>query len=387
MKQAVEATEEGHPDRASWLTTSAYLLSLRYQHNLQPADLENAVVNYESAWRCQNANPSNAFRRRQSPWKDFRSNAESDLLLRSEKETIDLLPIINTKLLSRDDQQFVMATFAGIAANLCAFLLETNQPTEALLYLEKGRAVIIGQLIDARSDVSFLAEQHPDLARRYKNVRDQLNDQSQKNQLAAQRREVAERLDVCIREIRQLPGHERFLLGQTVAEMQSCAVDGPIVIVNITRLRSDAIIVSAGAIKAINLAQLRASDAEVWLQKKWNGRRSERRQKNMEYLEYLSWLWDVCVKEILDEVEMTKQPAEGLPRVWWIGAGLGHSMPFHAAGRHSASSTENALSKAISSYTPFHQSPAACPTPCASHRCQARLPSYRGNAGHAGAHT
>lgn len=41
-----------------------------------------------------------------------------------------------------------------------------------------------------------------------------------------------------------------------------------------------------------------------------------------------------------------------LPRIWWIGTGLASSMPFHAAGIHSKGSTENALCRAISSYTP-----------------------------------
>ncbi|KAH6883573.1 hypothetical protein B0T10DRAFT_494487 [Thelonectria olida] len=41
-----------------------------------------------------------------------------------------------------------------------------------------------------------------------------------------------------------------------------------------------------------------------------------------------------------------------LPRIWWIGTGLASSMPFHAAGIHSVDSTENAFSRAVSSYTP-----------------------------------
>ncbi|KAK3906569.1 CHAT domain-containing protein [Staphylotrichum tortipilum] len=158
-------------------------------------------------------------------------------------------------------------------------------------------------------------------------------------QVAGRRRKAVAKLDACIHEIRSIAGNERFLLGQTAAEMQQCAVGGTIVVVNVTRFRSDAILVSHGAVKALSLPGLLASDAEAWLGKKWTGRavrRHERPQKNKEYLEYLPGL----------------AVGQRLPRIWWIGTGLGSSMPFHAAGVHSPGSTENAFSKAVSSYTP-----------------------------------
>ncbi|AEO59532.1 hypothetical protein MYCTH_2128594 [Thermothelomyces thermophilus ATCC 42464] len=85
---------------------------------------------------------------------------------------IDLLPAVSTKLLDRSDQQFVMSTFAGVAFDVCAIPLAYNGPADALEYLEKGRRVIIGQLVDARSDISSLEQQHPDIARRYMQLRD-----------------------------------------------------------------------------------------------------------------------------------------------------------------------------------------------------------------------
>ncbi|KAN0078802.1 CHAT domain containing protein [Elaphomyces granulatus] len=144
------------------------------------------------------------------------------------------------------------------------------------------------------------------------------------------RREAAVELDACIRTIRDILGHGRFLLGQTVVEMQECADEGSIVIVNITGFRSDTIIVSRNTVKTVPLPQLSASDARAWLSKRWMAKkRSEQKKKNEEFLGCLSWLW-----------------------VWWIGTGLASLMPFHAAGLHMRGSTENAYSRVISSYTP-----------------------------------
>jgi hypothetical protein len=241
---------------------------------------------------------------------------------------------------------------------MCALLLETNRQLEALKYLERGRTVIIGQLLDARSDLSSLRERSPDIAARYQKLLDEINAslrESEQNPIQAQdlsRSRALAQLEACILEIRAIAGHERFLLGQTIDEMQRCAVGGTIVIINITELRSDAILVSPSAIKANNLPNLKASEAKVWLGKQWKGRRHEKTQKNEEYLEYLSWLWEVCVKNIVQEVCISQDTTDRLPRIWWIGSGLASSMPFHAAGKHTIDSIENALSVTISSYTP-----------------------------------
>jgi CHAT domain-containing protein len=135
--------------------------------------------------------------------------------------------------------------------------------------------------------------------------------------------------------------------------MQACAVDGSIIIINVTEIRSDAIIVSSSAVKTLMLPKLSASSVKSWIGRKWTGPESERGKRNRKYLEYLSWLWEACVKLVLEEIGMrTKSPEETLPRLWWIGTGLASSMPFHAAGKHSPGSTENVYHMAISSYTP-----------------------------------
>jgi CHAT domain-containing protein len=59
------------------------------------------------------------------------------------------------------------------------------------------------------------------------------------------------------------------------------------------------------------------------------------------------------VKLVLQELEYYRESAShNLPRIWWIGIGVASFLPFHAAGYHSAGSTENTHSRAICSYTP-----------------------------------
>jgi hypothetical protein len=358
-RQAVESTPDDHPDRVAWLSNLGAKLILRYERTGEMRDLEEGTSCLHGAWLCENAVPFQRIRAAAQCLKLLAAQANSKAAVSLGLNVIDFLPAVNTKFLNRTDQQFVMSMFTGVAADVCSLLLASDRVTEALECLEKGRAVIIGQLLDSRSDLPPL--EHATLARRYETLRDDINrpigslDQGiHRQQVINRRREAIDDLERCIQEIRGTPGNKRFLLGQTIAEMQDCAMGGTIVVVNITSFQSDAILVSRTAVKRLGLPRLLASKARAWLSKKWTGHevnRRERPQKNKEFLEYLAWLWDVCVKPILDQVCSVDDTANALPRIYWIGTGMGSSMPFHAAGLHSPDSTENTFSRVLSSYT------------------------------------
>jgi hypothetical protein len=138
--------------------------------------------------------------------------------------------------------------------------------------------------------------------------------------------------------------------------MQESVGDGCVIIVNVSAIRSDVILVTGDSLQAIHLSNLSLGDVMEWLEleTEWKARkRHELRKKNDVFLEYLAWLWRVCVGKILDHVsEITKGQDQTFPRIWQIGCGLASSMPFHAARIHTRRSLENALGRVISSHTP-----------------------------------
>ena len=358
--RAVELTPEDHPDCAVYLYNYGINLELRYERMDQTRDLEEASACFQEAWNNRIAIPFNRIKAAARCLKLLFRQEKVSIATQLGKDVIDTLQTLNIRLLERDDQQYVVSTFAGIAADLGALLLESNRPEDALYHLEKGRTVILNELLDGKSDISHLTQHYPMEARRYKEIRDEINtplrrlDRSLEGmQILKRRREAIIELDACIAEIRNIAGYERFLLSQTIADMQNCAAGGSIVVVNITEFRSDAIIISPEAITTLELSNISAADAKVWLKKTWTGSREERAKRNREYLEYLSWLWRSCVEKILDKVRTISDPAGRDPlRIWWVGSGLAASMPFHAAGIHSMNATENAYSRTVSSYAP-----------------------------------
>jgi hypothetical protein len=116
----------------------------------------------------------------------------------------------------------------------------------------------------------------------------------------------------------------------------------------------NAIVMTRDALRAIALPKLRVDDARKWLSEDWSIRkRTDHPIKNGRFLEYLAWLWRVCVEDVFDHVStLCKTTSQDLPRVRWIGCGLASSMPFHAAGLHDYGSREHAFGRVISSYTP-----------------------------------
>lgn len=233
-------------------------------------DLEEASTNLLEAWFCLNAVPFHRITAAAKCLELLATQIRVDQVIDLGRRVLDLLPSVHTRALDRNDQQFVVSTFAGVASNLCSFLLSANRLNEALEYLERGRAIIISQLLDDRSDLSSLRQDHPQLANRYQSLVDEFNAPTRQTTpgvietLSRKRRqEAVAELDTCLKEIRYVPGHERFMLRQTVTEMQECISEGSVVVINVTDFRSDAITIFNDSLRTIALPELSASKARL----------------------------------------------------------------------------------------------------------------------------
>jgi len=359
-QKAVDSTPQDHPDRAMYLNNLGNKLGRRYERTGDRADLEKSGTSLLRAWKCHNSIP---FRRVQAAARavdilalleDLKSAAQL------AQNAINILPTVSTRFLQRADQQYAVSYFSGLAASACSILLRLNQPEQALEVLEKGRTTILSQLIGDRSDISTLRDAYPNLACQFESLLDRINAPlpSQDNEILLKqaqqrRRDGVAAFDSCVQEIQIIPGYERFLLGLTPAEMQACASEGPIVVVNVTDVGSHAIIVSSSEIKSLELPMLSPREARTWIDSKWSTGRQGLGSDNKHFREYLTWLWQVCVREVLIKCDSrVQQSMKDLPRIWWIGTGLASSMPFHAAGDHSPRSERNVFNRAISSYVP-----------------------------------
>ena len=230
-----------------------------------------------------------------------------------------------------------------------------NDIFESVEILEAGRGAIFGQLIDARSDITDLALRFPEKVAAFDRPRELFNDPSNMpTDLSGRlywnqsRVRADDQLEACIEDIREQRDFERFLLGPSREELKLAAVEGPIVIVNISQIRSDSIIITHSGVRALHLPRLTEDATLNWMAKGLTAPKTRRDygKNNAHYRRFLSWLWDSCVGDILRglEAEYTTEDQQ-LFRIWWIGVGAASSLPFHAAGIHAEHCPENTMSR------------------------------------------
>ncbi|MER7639102.1 CHAT domain-containing protein [Streptomyces sp. NPDC126522] len=191
-------------------------------------------------------------------------------------------------------------------------------------------------------------------------------------QLTDRRMALAREWDGLVEEVRRLPGFEDFLRPPPLDTLLEAARSGPVVIVNVSRWRCDALVVTTAGVRSIPLTDLTANDVagratkylealrgpaaspqqltyieQITLRKTVRRRRLETISATME------WLWDVIAQPVLAELGFLDPPkGEALPRVWWCPTGLLSLVPLHGAGYHGSDDGRTVLDRVVSSYTP-----------------------------------
>jgi hypothetical protein len=132
---------------------------------------------------------------------------------------------VSSRWLQHTDKQDMLRDFAGLASMAAATALNAGKGAHhALKLLELGRSVISGLLLEIRTDISALKEQHPELAEEFTSVRDELDSPTGRTALPTtgdtapslesqirRRREAEQMLLEVVDKIRAQPGFWNFL--------------------------------------------------------------------------------------------------------------------------------------------------------------------------------
>ncbi|KAI0546014.1 TPR domain-containing protein [Xylaria curta] len=254
-----------------------------------------------------------------------------------------LFPILAPLSMDYSDKQELLAKWDRLASDGVAAALNAGKsPYDAIKLLELGRGVMIGPASDLPSDISNLQRQHPQEAEDYLKLRGQLDALGSLEGRFDERNHVECRLQEVTRRIRSQPGFEHFLLVPSEEDMRALAVLGPIVILNLTPYRSDALVIEEHQIKAIPLPDLKYNDVVHEI---------SRKQPESLTSSNLESLWEAVAEPILDSLGFTQTPEGPWPRVWWIPTGLFTNLPIHAAGFHQDGTGLTVMDRVISSYS------------------------------------
>ncbi|WP_432946383.1 CHAT domain-containing protein [Kribbella sp. CA-253562] len=296
----------------------------------------------------------------------------------SLRRAVELLPQTAPRRLPYADREHQLAGFSGLAGHAAACEIALGRPHRAVELLETGRGVLLGQALDARTEVTELHERHPDLAARFEELRSALDRPEAAGFSAAEteaasgapqserplpgevrpplagedRHALADEWDELLVSIHRLPGFAEFLRPPQIDELLTVAAgEGPVVLVNTSMLRCDALVLTDGEVRLVELPQLRFADltdrAEQFrsavLRARSTGLSDDVQQAANETIqETLAWLWDVVTQPVLESLDLlgpstdavldgTSAPGP-LPRLWWIPTGPLTTLPLHAAG-------------------------------------------------------
>lgn len=356
FQDALDATPEDHPDRARRLHGLGTGYGDRYQRTGAMADLETAIQRFQNALAHSQSPPID----RSGPAKKLiKLHAEAahwSLAHQAASAAVSLVPLLTPRSLSNSDKQHLLTDMVGLASDAAAVaLMAEKSPHEAIQLLELGRGVIIGSLDELRTDASDLQQQHPQLAEEYIKLRDQLDAPTglthqvdpltSPTALARQvnrRHDAGQKLEQTIQAIQTLPGFDRFLLAPSEAQLKAAAALGPIVIINVSDYRCDALILEESKLRTLHLPRLHSSDIRA---------RAAALESRLIAAELLEWLWESFIMDILDALGFVESPHGSWPRIWWIPTGLLTKFPLHAAGRHYKGSFESVCDRVMSSYS------------------------------------
>ncbi|CAH0033335.1 unnamed protein product [Clonostachys rhizophaga] len=252
---------------------------------------------------------------------------------------IKLIPPLIPRFLETFDIQYVLRDIEGVACEAASMALYAGkEPSVALQFLEIGRDVIATSIEDLRGEVGILEEKYPDLANQFLTQRAALDIPATEDSVPDQRYKRGNVFENLVDKIRQLPGFKDFLREPSEDAPKPAASEHPIVVINVSRYRSDAIIISHDQILSMALADLSFEKIKA-----------QSRHSPV----VLSWLWDVAMKPILDFLGFTKIPIsdKDWPRICWIPMGPLSGFPLHAAGYHNDGSSEAVIERVMSSYS------------------------------------
>lgn len=350
-RAAVAAAPEDHSGRSSCEINLARVLDVH-------GSLEEAIGLLAAAALRPTAQPSVRVEAAQGWGRLGMRTGQVERALHGYALAVELLPRLATRGLSRADASRWLVKYSELASDAAACALAAGRPDRAIELLELGRGVLLAQALEARSDLTGLREADAELADRFEYLCAQLDSAADEETLD-RRREQAVELEALLAHIRSLPGQDRFLRPPDAAALTAQAHDGPIVVVNVSQYRSDAIIVTTGGVLVQELPDLdlgSVAGRQTAMRDALNSRHEStaaRQKAELAMLDTLAWLWDTVAGPVLERLGMIG--GEPWPRIWWIPCGLLSALPLHAAGHHldqSAPDRRTVLDRAVSSYTP-----------------------------------
>ncbi len=355
LGQAAEAIPGEHPHRAEYLGRLGSALRRKFERSPDHATAQAAMAASKSAAGISTA-PAMVRVLAARDWGQVAARAgQTAEAVDGHCAAVNLLDRVAWQGLQRRDQERNLGQFAALACDAAAWAIQAGQPERAVQLLEQGRGVLLAQSLDQRARHHDLRHAAPDLADELARIDDALehlpsaDDPLRETGSILARHLVGER-DTLLQQIRSLPGFTDFLTPPAFATLREAAAAGPVVIINVSGYRCDALTVTAEEVQVTPLTGLTGADVVTNVAAFLQAVGQPDRRTVIAGI--LAWLWDTVVAPLVPVLTEVCPAATGQrPRIWWCPTGPLTFVPLHAAGRHDGTG-HSVLDQFTSSYTP-----------------------------------
>lgn len=371
LEEAVRHTPPSHPRVADYLSALAEARFLRYGQEADDIAAVLAVNDWQRAASVVGAGTSVRLKAARS----WATTAAQLINWTSAAEgyeaAIGLLPELLWRSIAQADRSSLHVNLADLPCDAAACMIQVGSPGRALELLELGRGVLWSWLLGLPTELDALGRVAPELASTLSQIRKEIDHTGvplvhaiggAKN-LVDRRMALARQWDELVAQVRSLPGFEDFLRSPRAERLVAVSADGPVVVVNVSRLRCDALVLRPDGISVVPLPGLTHDEAVGRLNEflsvvsKLAGPLavSDSLYRERALTDLLAWLWRTTAKPILDHLRLVPggpDPARRLPRIWLCPTGPLAVLPLHAASRIEANgSLHGLIDYAVPSYT------------------------------------
>lgn len=346
FRKAVDAVPEDHPRRSGALASLGSALLRRSELTSSETDAREALDACKPAAGIATA-PALTRALAARTWGEAAATiGDAHEAADGFAAAVNLLDTVAWRRLRRGDQERRLGRLVALACDAAAWAIAADQPGRAVELLEQGRGILLAQSLDERARYHDLARADKHLADRLAAI-DQVLEHlpSIDNPLipaaqARRRAELTAQRDVLLRQIRRLPGLADFLMPPEFASLRDAAVNGPVIVINVSRYRCDALIVTASGVSTARLGELTGATAVARAVAFMDAlRQLTTAGTGQEIISAtLPWLWDTIASPLMpvlqDAVSSYHQASGQRPHIWWCPTGPLTFLPLHAAGHH-----------------------------------------------------
>ncbi|MEU6406199.1 CHAT domain-containing protein [Streptomyces sp. NPDC046985] len=365
-RRAVALRPAGAPSWGHHAYVLGAALGRRHQRTANATDLREARLAMSRALDDRNLTPSERIQVSSVLGILASSDGDWEEALTAFRSAIDLLPQAASPRGQHTDQQRQLSGQGDVVSLAASCAITVGRPDLALELLEQGRGILLSRATLSRDPdtTTRLEAEHPELARRFHEIvraRDSswhvgavdLNGEANSDL----RHELDSAFVEILAEIRQLPGYDRFLEPLSADRLRQAAAHGPVVVVNVSPYRCDALIVTVSETAVVPLPNLTSTDVTTQLQALFAALRARLSEDALKQAAasnrirgILDWLWRTVAHPVVTALGLTDAGDDRPGRLWWCPTGLLSFLPLHAAAARDGTAFLPDL--AVCSYTP-----------------------------------